>query len=99
MKIKKPIEALKLTVIFTLQFLALLCLRLVLWIVFFLLPLGLLLSVAFHVVTHQAKKLAPEGIASSSPYQDRGASHNPLTLKTLSEDIRFWFREFERLRS
>ena len=56
---RKPIEALKITLIYVIQFLALLFLRLVLWVLFFLLPVIVLFSFAFHLMTHQAKRLLP----------------------------------------
>ncbi len=103
-EIRKPIEALKTTLVVTIEFLALLFLRLVLWFFFFLLPVALLFSLAFHMVTHQVKRLVPNNAASSnppevSPLQGRSVSHNPLNLQAINEDVRFWLRELERLRS
>src|SRR3989338_4760426 len=94
-EIRKPLEALKLTVIFSIQFLALLFLRVVLWMIFFLLPIGLLLLLAFHTVTHQVKRMIPNHLDSSNlqearPLQGKSASVNPLNLKAMNDDLRFW---------
>jgi hypothetical protein len=102
-EIRKPIEALKITLIYLVQFLALLFLRLVLWCLFFLLPVILLFSFAFHMMTNQAKRLLPSNAVSSNlpvigQLQNNSVSRNLLSLKTVNEDARFWLRELERLK-
>lgn len=103
-EIRKPIEALKITLIYLAQFLAILFLRLVLWFLFFLLPVIILFSLVFHMMTNQAKKLIPNNPASSSfpalsQLQSRGASGNSFNLQTINQDARFWLRELERFKS
>ena len=101
---RRPLEVLKLTLVFSFRFFALLFLSLVLWLVFFLLPVIVLLSLTFHTMTNEAKRLLTNKATSSnlpavSPLQDRGISHNSLNLQTINEDVRFWLRELERLKS
>jgi len=99
---RKPVKALGLSLTALIEFLALFLLRLVLWIFFFLLPLVILFSLVFHVMSDQAKKFLPKSAGFPNPpplnpLQAASASTHPL--KAVTEDLRFWLRELERLRS
>ena len=102
-EIRKPIEALKITLIFLIQFLALLCLRLVLWLAFFLLPMIFLFLALFHLATNQAKKGLDHGYVIRNPAV---GAVNPLenirskvfSLQSIDEDLQFWLAQLERLK-
>ena len=102
-EIKKPIEALYGVMRWLVKQTALYVLRFVLWGIFFLMPSFLFAVFGFHWVTGKVRS----GIQSTTS-QARAASYSspqPQTspnfsvIRALSQDLRFWIREFERFRS
>ena len=104
-EIKKPLYALRVSLTFAVQFLALLFLRLVLWIVFFLFPIALSLMLAFHAATNQAKKelatsyVSPSSVSPLSVTPVKSIRSTVLGLQSLNEDITFWLRELKRIKN
>ena len=96
-EIRGPVRALKTTLIFLIQFTALLFLRLVLWLTLFFLPMIILLLTAFHLTAHQVRK-------EYTPSNPRLSNVNPLdtlrskvlSLESVKGDVAFWLSEFKR---
>lgn len=82
---------------------ALYALRLILWILFFVLPSFFFTFLGFHWVTNKvreeiAKATSPPGLVSQAPFQSETPLADLSALRTLSRDLKFWLREFERAR-
>ena len=103
-EIRKPIEAFKITLIFLIQFLALLFLRLVLWLAFFLLPIVFLFLTLFHLATNQAKKELDNRNTPLSPSVSvvnplKNIRSQVLSFQSIDEDVRFWLNQLKRLKN
>lgn len=100
---RKPIVAFGKTARWLLKEVALYALRLILWGLFFVLPSFFFVFLGFHWVTSKVrqeigKATSQPGWVSQAPIQTETPLARLSALRTLSRDLKFWVREFERLK-
>ncbi len=103
-EIKKPVRALYSMLRWLAKQIALYMLRFVLWSLFFVLPGFVFAFLAFHWFTGKVRnEIQHVNTRTSSvryaPVQSSQVPSGFSTIRTLSEDLRFWVRELERFRS
>jgi len=97
-EISNPLQALKFTALFSLKFIALWFLRLILWIFFFFLPVILFLMFGAHYTTEIMRKKDQEIVQVQQKHGSvTSQAESPFwSLKSLSYDLRYWKRELEK---